>query len=765
MRHFKRLLAAVLTAALAASLAALPAGAAGSSFSDVIDPNTAVNADILRLMGVVDGTGGNYFNPGSILTRAQFCTMVINFVQQGDQVPIHNTRTIFSDVPGSHWARGYVNLAASITVEDGDRKLPLFSGVGDGRFMPDREISLAEATTVIIRSLGYTSKQAGALWPQSYMDLASSMGLLDGLDRDYNAPITRQRAAQLFVNALSCKTASGEVYYNTLGTAKGDTVLLAVNVATDTGEAQGAVRTSSGTYLPQKEGVAPTALQGRRGNLILNDKNEIITFIPDSSDSLTVTLTGDARPNAIQAGGQEYTISSDTPVYTAGSETGSSYLDSYKSLYSGTQVTLFTQRGKVVAIYTTSSGTTIDSDAVVVMGHATNATFYQLTGGGGGFNIVKNRSPIRMSDIRPYDVVTYDPMSNTLVVSDLRITCLYDKAEPNTKTPQTITAGGHEFQVLESAWDTTQNFRQGDSVSLLLTADGKVAGVAAATAETRSTAVAMISKSGAEVFLPNGGTLTLSGEMSESAAGKLGIVSIGRDRLTSSSLVSRGAPGAFDLQKMTLGSYQVASSVRVYEQTMGGTMSQIPLDELPMAKIDAGNIAIYHLNSSDIVDYIVLEGVTGSGYRYGMMVGYTPEDFENSTAWRLLQGDGPIDFATNATYRGKTGDMVGVVITTNREGKPLIRTVIQLRGYHDVSSADFFESQGLQYVKIGGRNYRVAEDVECYLKISSNQYDPSNWSNRGSNAKESVETCLSFSDNLSVYIDPVGEQVRIIKAN
>lgn len=761
----KKLLSLLLSAALLASLAALPAGAAGSSFSDVNDPSTAVNADILRLMGVVDGTGGNYFNPGSILTRAQFCTMVINFVQQGDQVPIHNTRTIFSDVPGSHWARGYVNLAASLTVEDGDRKLPLFSGVGDGRFMPDREITLAEAATVIIRSLGYTSKQAGAVWPQSYMDLAGSIGLLEGLDRDYSAPITRQRAAQLFVNALSCKTASGELYYNTLGTPKADTVLLAVNVSTDTGEAQGAVRTSGGTYLPQKEGVAPSALQGRRGTLILNDKNEIITFIPDSSDSLTVTLTGDAKPNSLQAGGKEYTISSDTPVYTAGSETGSSYLNSYKTLYSGTQVTLFTQRGKVVAIYTTSSGTTIDSDAVVVTGHATNATFYQLTGGGSGFKIVKNRSPISMSDIRPYDVVTYDPMSNTLVVSDLRITCVYDKAEPNTKTPQTITAGGHEFQVLESAWDTTGSFRQGDSVSLLLTADGKVAGLAPTSAETRSTAVAMISKGGAEVFLPNGGTLTLSGDISESAAGKLGIVSIGKDRLTSSSLVSRGAPGDFDLQKMTLGNYRVASSVRVYEQAMGGTMSPIPLDELPMARIEGSDIAVYHLNSSDIVDYIVLENVTGSGYRYGMMVGYTPENLENGTAWRLLQGGGPIDFATTATYRGKTGDMVGVVTTTNRDGEPLIRTVIQLRGYHNVTSADFFESQGLQYVKAGGRNYRVAEDVECYLRISGNQYDPNNWSNRGGNAQERVEECLSFSDNLSVYIDPVGEQVRIIRAN
>ena len=63
MRTFKRLTAAILTAALALSLVVLPASAAPGSFIDVTDPNTAVNADILRLMGVVSGTGGNVFNP------------------------------------------------------------------------------------------------------------------------------------------------------------------------------------------------------------------------------------------------------------------------------------------------------------------------------------------------------------------------------------------------------------------------------------------------------------------------------------------------------------------------------------------------------------------------------------------------------------------------------------------------------------------------------------------------------------------------------
>ena len=107
MRKQHRMIHALLAAALAAGLVIpLPAGAAGaSSFQDVSDPATAVNADILRLMGVVSGAGGNSFRPNDKLTRAQFCTMAVNFMGLGDQVVLHSTRTIFTDVPSSHWAR------------------------------------------------------------------------------------------------------------------------------------------------------------------------------------------------------------------------------------------------------------------------------------------------------------------------------------------------------------------------------------------------------------------------------------------------------------------------------------------------------------------------------------------------------------------------------------------------------------------------------------------------------------------------------------
>ena len=315
----------LLAAALAVNLA-LPVTATGtSSFTDVNDSNTALNADILRLMGVVSGTGGNQFNPNQVLTRAQFCTMAVNFMGLGDQVVLHSTRTIFTDVTSKHWARGYVNLAASTmiggdagTSADGETPVagtPLISGVGDGRFLPDDQISYAQAVTILIRVLAYSSDKVGAVWPDGYLNLAQSIGLTKGLSLQPGSSLTRAQAAQLLVNALKCKTGDGKVYYTTLGETKADTVLLAVNVATDTGDAMGAVRTSNGTYLPHIEDAAPTALQGLRGSLVLNDNQEIITFIPDDSDSVTITLSGDAQPGYVKAGNQQYTISGDTPVY------------------------------------------------------------------------------------------------------------------------------------------------------------------------------------------------------------------------------------------------------------------------------------------------------------------------------------------------------------------------------------------------------------------------------------------------------------------
>ena len=105
-RVFSLLLALVLTL----SAAAIPASAA-ESFSDVTDKKTAQNVEVLRLLGVIEGNGAGQFNPSGLLTRAEFCKMVVVLMGKGSDAMRYKTVTIFPDVRATHWAAGYINLA------------------------------------------------------------------------------------------------------------------------------------------------------------------------------------------------------------------------------------------------------------------------------------------------------------------------------------------------------------------------------------------------------------------------------------------------------------------------------------------------------------------------------------------------------------------------------------------------------------------------------------------------------------------------------
>lgn len=801
--NVKRFLAAVLAAALSLSLMVLPAGAAPGSFSDITDQNTALNADILRLMGIVSGVGDNQFNPGGTLTRAQFCTMAVSFLQKRDEAARYATRTIFSDVGSTHWARSFINFAAAYQVGGGSSEeepssgSPLVSGVGDGRFLPDENITLAEAATILLRTLGYTGKQAGAVWPQGYIDLGRSVHLLDGLYGGALDPISRAEAAQLFVNALSCETAGGEAYYKSLGEPQGEkSIVLAVNVTTDDGSRTGAVRVVTGasvqSYLPAQGEGNPVSLQGRRGQLVLNDRKEIVTFLPDNSTRITAVLDGKAGSGSFKGeDGKRYTVDENTPVYVADAKENSGYKDSvsyetvHKDMVSGTQVTMYAENGKIVTIFASTPGTNISTDAVVIRGNASAATFHQLTGGRDDFTIRRGRETIRLGDLKDYDVVTYDKSANALIVSDLRLSCVYGAAAPSPKDVEKITLKVGEsqttFDVLESAWNTTNDFKPGDSVVLLLTADGKVAGMASPNSKVRSNAVGEISSGGVKIFRPDGGTLDLKGTPSNTDLIGLVTVSANKNTLSVSRLSSSRAPGDYQASDAKLGDLRVASDVRVYERANNNAMAEVKVDELPAAPIPAGKIASYRQNSSGIVDFIVLEAVTGNAYEYGMMKSkpkvipaYKDENGDNIpekvvATWTLERGDGdPIAFVDSVGYSGKSGDMVGV-ITGNPRGdagsnEKTLAAIIKLTEVKNVKSSDFFTSQDGQYVTTGGQTYRVASDVECCHSDGGSRPTSVSWLT-GETGADRLNAIRAYSDDLTIYVDPVGRQVRVIKAN
>ena len=299
-RVFSLLLALVLTL----SAAAIPASAA-ESFSDVTDKKTAQNVEVLRLLGVIEGNGAGQFNPSGLLTRAEFCKMVVVLMGKGSDAMRYKTVTIFPDVRATHWAAGYINLA----VRQSEPKL--LAGLPDGTFQPDSYITYGQAVTILMRVLGFADQDTGGIWPDGYINLAKSTGVSAGVNLTGSANITRAQAAQLFVNVLS--TGKDGKGYTPAGCTKGDKEVTLVSMNGDKLRISGEkdpktlVRPSSSS-----------ALNGLKGHLLTNSDGKVVTFVPKTSSTTgaavsnaAVILPADKSTSGISAltdGRTDYTV-------------------------------------------------------------------------------------------------------------------------------------------------------------------------------------------------------------------------------------------------------------------------------------------------------------------------------------------------------------------------------------------------------------------------------------------------------------------------
>ena len=298
-RVFSLLLALVLTL----SAAAIPASAA-ESFSDVTDKKTAQNVEVLRLLGVIEGNGAGQFNPSGLLTRAEFCKMVVVLMGKGSDAMRYKTVTIFPDVRATHWAAGYINLA----VRQSEPKL--LAGLPDGTFQPDSYITYGQAVTILMRVLGFADKDSGGIWPDGYINLAKSTGVSAGVNFTGSANITRAQAAQLFVNVLS--TGKDGKGYEPAGCTKGEEVTLV--------SMNGDKLRISGEKDPQTlvRPSSSSALNGLKGHLLTNDDGKVMTFVPKTSSTTgaavsnaAVILPADKSTSGISAltdGRTDYTV-------------------------------------------------------------------------------------------------------------------------------------------------------------------------------------------------------------------------------------------------------------------------------------------------------------------------------------------------------------------------------------------------------------------------------------------------------------------------
>lgn len=110
-----------------------------SGYSDVKAGDWFNNAvSTLSKAGIIAGYEDGSFKPNGYITRAEFATIAARFFDV-----TYNGKDLFPDISG-HWAKDYINQAAN---------KGFVNGYEDGTFKPDRNITRAEAVTLVNRTL------------------------------------------------------------------------------------------------------------------------------------------------------------------------------------------------------------------------------------------------------------------------------------------------------------------------------------------------------------------------------------------------------------------------------------------------------------------------------------------------------------------------------------------------------------------------------------------------------------------------------------
>ena len=770
----KKLLSLLLTACLLTGSLCLSAAA---SFTDIQDPQTALSAGVLQSMGIVGGVGNGLYSPDTVLTRAQFCVLMVHTLGMKDLTSAHAYKTLFTDVKPGNWYTGYVNLAYS---------QGLLAGYGNGKFGPDDPVTYGQAATLLLRILGYTSADVGNVWPSDYVNYAHTLELDEGLALAADKGVTRGEAAILLHNTLNTHPKGGrEAYYKTFGDTASVQKAIVLDVNTQNGTAadqlMACVITTAGAsieYFTQKNWTSPVLI-GCEGDLLVNAAGKAIGFVPGSNDAKDVIITAAKAAGITDTSGTTHRITGSTvtivgdDIYTW-SSTGYLRVDAL----AGRIARLFyDEDGAISYVYVSTGTTDADSSVAIAQYETPNAELARKLGVTGDYLIVKNGSRAQADDLSRYDVAYFDATSRTLCVSDYRITGYIEAASPTLDAAQTITVAGCALPVLEAAWDSLGQFRLGDKVTLLLTDDLKVAAVLP-TSELSSDMLGILSTDGSHVTLYPSGLVISSKEVdaNERLRGTLVRVNVYEDSLACFAYSSK-ITGPLNIAARTLGSYSLAPTCHVFEHAGGllgsgyvhslsgdpGVASTDFADIFWTDTLSADIVDKVHLNSAGQVDLILLKNTTGNCYSYGKLTSYkgtdgimtasSPKPIYNSAA-TLTNASGTSQKYLSS-YPVYYNRYCGILLRSYSAAHQEVIALTELTSSAPLNADAFFLNEDDWFVSVTGTQIPVSEQVQVYIAPTDQ------WLS----GTDGVRTAVSSGLTLTVHYDKTpttGAMVRVI---
>ena len=594
--------------------------------------------------------------------------------------------TRFSDVADNYTATAIETL----------RLMGVLDGYSDGTFRPNAALTRAQFCKMAVyamdggEELGRYSTVTifpdvkPSFWASSYINMAAKKGIIAGFaDGKFkpNQTVTAGQAVTILMRGLGYKDENmGGVWpqgymaeAKTCGLLKSTGITSAYSALTR-GQAAKLFLNLFEAKRASGEGAAPLF------NYSVGDKEVYLTNL-------------DAGKGTLTAGGQPYTMAH--PVTST-------------SLIGSKGKVVLNGDGEILTFLPVTGGSGISNAAVIIGANGSALGLDSLTGGS-GYTIYKNGSPASAADLKKYDVATYSAATNSVVVCDTKVSVYYEDCTPSPSNPTTITVLGTELNVLPTAVESLSQFKPGQQMTLLLTADGQVAGaVAPNTSGARSNALAVVDASGGMQLICGSTLVKIEGSGSGYENSVVSVTSTkqGKDVSLSLRAVSGKVSGDLDVQAGTLGGKKLAANAMIFD---GG--KQVALAELSKSGVRASQISYARTNWAGEVDLIVLNNSQSDNEIYGRAEVEitkdkdTGEEIRRQITIKTAEKDyGPIDSANNVS----TGTFVAVKL--NKAGT-MFTSFDTMSKLSKVSSGAWIGKTAVNY---GGRTYEVPSDVQCY---------------------------------------------------
>ena len=587
--------------------------------------------------------------------------------------------TKFSDVSDSYTATAVETL----------RLMGVLDGYGDGTFRPDTVLNRAQFCKMAV----YAMDGSGELgrystvtifpdvkpshWASAYINMAARKGIISGFADGKFKPgqtVTAGQAVTILMRGLGYKDEDmGGVWPQSYMAEAQTNGLL---------KSTGITSAYAGLTRAQAARLFLNLFEAKHG------KGDAL-FSYKVGEEVYLTAV-DGGKGTMTAGGKSYTMAH--PVAST-------------SLIGSKGKAVLNSAGEILTFLPITGSNGVSNAAVIISANGSVAGLDSLAGST-SYNIYKNGSPATAADLKRYDVATYASATNSIIISDTRVSTYYEDCKPSPSNPATITVlGGKELNVLPTAADSLSKLKPGKQIVLLLTADGQVAGAEDANnTGARGNAMAVVSEKG-DVQLVCGGALLNIGTASEYAGQ---VVSVYADKSgLKLNKISGGVGGDLLPKEGTLGGRKLADNVMLFD---GGR--QIALSELSQTGVNSGRISYARTNWAGQVDLIVLNNGLAGDMIFGRAIvdsKYDPTTGkETNRTITVVCSDtekyGPI----NSGNIVNTGAFVAVKL--NKAGT-MFTSFDVMSKLSNVSSSAWI---GKTAVNFGSRTYEVPANVQCY---------------------------------------------------